>query len=402
MGEVFSALHIGTGRRVAVKVVSRSSFTEVLMARLHREAIAAGRIRSDYVPQVLDIDMTEGGELFLVMELLQGEPLSQRMKARTTLSWDEVRAIGEDVLRGLIDAHTAGVVHRDLKPGNIFVERMPDGRERAKVLDFGVCKIDVVDHDRLTTQGESLGTIAYMAPEQIRHASDVDERADLYSFGLVVFEALAGRLPYDAEGQVALLAHKLERPARSLKELAAVPIPAGLDGVVAKALSRKPKDRFASAQDMLKAWRNLGPATQAPRLSLPPTSAPPLSGVPTETVTAGTFTKVGSPASNRVGLAIAGGALLASAALITFLATTKPGAHPRAAAKTDPVPSASEAVEPDLRTVAPPEVDTNATGGAVGPVVMELDGGAPRTVRPRPAPPPPRPPQPHITEKPRY
>jgi serine/threonine-protein kinase len=401
MGEVFSAVHVGTGRPVAVKVVSRNLYTDLLMARLHREAIAAGRIRSDFVPQVLDIEMTNEGELFLVMELLVGEPLSQRMKARGALPWEEVRALGDDVLRGLIDAHAAGVVHRDLKPGNIFLERVQGGRERAKVLDFGVCKIDVVDHDRLTNAGESLGTVAYMAPEQIRHASDVDERADLYSFGLVVFEALTGRLPFDAQGQVALLAHKLERPARALSSLAQVPVPAGLDEVIAKTLARRPADRYMSAQELLRAWRKLGPATVMPRPPIVGTSSPV--ALPTETVTAGTFTRAGSPASSRVGLAIAAVALLASAGLIAFLATTRPGARARGAALAEPAPSSSEAVEPDLRTVALPEVAHTAQAPA--PAAAAEDAGAPRAA-PRPvvrshAPPRSAPTQ-HITEKPRY
>jgi serine/threonine-protein kinase len=403
MGEVFSATHIGTGRKVAVKVVSRQLYTELLMARLHREAIAAGRIRSDFVPQVLDIDVTESGELFLVMELLVGEPLSHRMKTRGVLGWDEVRCIGEDVLRGLIDAHTAGVVHRDLKPGNIFIEKAPGGRERAKVLDFGVCKIDIVDHDRLTNAGESLGTVAYMAPEQIRHAADVDERADLYSFGLVVFEALAGRLPFDAEGQVALLAHKLERPARALSTVAQVPVPVGLDALVAKVLARKAKDRHATAQELLRAWKSLGPATVLPRA--PPASGAIVAPLPTETVTAGTFTRAGAPSSNRLGLAVAAAALVASAILIAFLATTRPGAKARAAAAPEPTQAASDAVEPDLRTVAPPEVATAAVAAAPTAVLVEVDAGAPRAA-PRPPPRPAPGPRPtstqHITEKPRY
>ncbi len=274
MGEVFSAqvvdddpynVNIRRGMRVAVKVVNRMVCDDLLMARLEREAQAARLIHSAYVPALLAVDRTpdeskEGQEeLFLVMELLLGQSFSHRLKARGGfLSWEEVYPMGEDVLRGLMDAHRAGIVHRDLKPGNIFLSRQPDGSERGMILDFGVCKLDGSDGDKLTVTGESLGTVSYMAPEQIRGASKVDERADLYSFAMVIFESLSGRLAHDATGQMAMLASKLERAARSIREVATVPIPAGLEAVLRTCLARKPNDRYPSAQELLKVWRSLG------------------------------------------------------------------------------------------------------------------------------------------------
>ena len=274
MGEVFSAqvvsddpynVNVRRGMRVAVKVVNRMVVDDLLMARLEREAQAARLIHSAYVPALLAVDRTpdesrEGQEeLFLVLQLLEGQSFSHRLKARGGyLSWEEVYRYGEDVLRGLQDAHRAGIVHRDLKPGNIFLARQPDGSERAMILDFGVCKLDHGDGDKLTVTGESLGTVSYMAPEQIRGASRVDERADLYSFAMVVFEALSGRLAHDATGQMAMLASKLERAARSIRDVATVPIPAGLEGVLKTCLSRKPADRYPSAEELLKVWSSLG------------------------------------------------------------------------------------------------------------------------------------------------
>ena len=277
MGHVFSASDVGTlhpGPPVAIKVVSRLLFDETLMARLHREAVAAARIRSEYVPRVLEVANTDPGvhgerEMFLVMERLVGESLSQHMRDKGPLPWAEVVQIGEDVLRGLIDAHTAGVVHRDIKPSNIFLA-LKGGRVRAMVLDFGVCKTDTVDAEHLTGTGESIGTVAYMAPEQIRGASKVDDRADLYAFGVLVFEMLCGRLPHDGPSQMAILASKLENEPARLRDCSRVPTPDGLDALVAKALVRVPKDRFASAQELLKAWRKLG----APSVASAP--SPPL------------------------------------------------------------------------------------------------------------------------------
>lgn len=274
MGHVFSASDVDTlqpGPPVAIKVVSRVLFDETLMARLHREAEAAARIRSEYVPRVLEVSNTDGGEVFLVMERLVGEPLSQRMRDKGPLAWSEVVQIGEDVLRGLIDAHTAGVVHRDIKPSNVFLA-LKGGHTRAMVLDFGVCKTDTVDAEHLTGTGESIGTVAYMAPEQIRGASKVDDRADLYAFGVLVFEMLCCRLPHDGPSQMAILASKLENDPARLRDCSRVSIPDGLDALVAKALVRDPKNRFASAQEMLKAWRKLGSpdVASAPAVRPPP------------------------------------------------------------------------------------------------------------------------------------
>jgi eukaryotic-like serine/threonine-protein kinase len=264
MGQVFAAtdLESATRNQVAIKIVSRLLVDDVMMMRLHREAEAAARIQSDYVPRVLEVSETDG-ETFLAMERLVGEPLSQRIRDHGALPWSEVTRIAEDVLRGLIDAHTAGIVHRDLKPSNIFLA-LKAGRVRAMVLDFGVCKMDGLDTERLTGTGESIGTVAYMAPEQIRGAARVDERADLYAFGVLVFEMLAGRLPHDGPSQMAILASKLENTAARLRTCARVAIPEGTDELIARALARDPWDRFSSAQEMLKAWRGLSKGQSQP------------------------------------------------------------------------------------------------------------------------------------------
>ncbi len=281
MGEVFEATTLSSGVRVAIKVVNRTFLDGMLVERLKREAEAARRVQSEFVPELYEVETTGDGELFLVMERLHGETLAARLRHRGgLLSWDEVAPMGEDMLHGLFDAHAAGVVHRDLKPGNIFIEGLQNGGERTRILDFGVCKLDVHDGESLTTTGEAVGTIAYMAPEQIRGASRVDERADLYSFAMVVFEALAGRLAYDANGSIALIAMKLEKEARHLGPLARVPIPAGLDALLARCLARGPAERPASAAELLAHWRALGPAIIAPQ---PQSTATRLSDPPTET-----------------------------------------------------------------------------------------------------------------------
>jgi eukaryotic-like serine/threonine-protein kinase len=339
MGEVFAAIvepsvsideSLAPGRRVAIKVVSRRVVGETLMARLQREAIAAVRVRSDFVPRVLDVDTTEEGEVFLVMELLRGQTLAERLRRRQgSLTWEEVASIGEDVLQGLIDAHAAGVIHRDLKPSNIFLETRsgPGLRERAKILDFGVCKLDTPDDEKLTTTGESVGTVAYMAPEQARGASRVDERADLYSFACVIFESLSGRLAHDGPGQMALLASKLEHPAMHLTQTARVPFPPALDALLACLLEKSPENRPTSAMAVLGAWRELGPATaEAETLAELPIEEAPLQ--PTHSgLSSGTMTRLGKRPSMFGALMGVSAVLFAGGLLALMVGARSPSAR---------------------------------------------------------------------------
>jgi len=428
MGEVFEATTLSSGVRVAIKVVNRAFLDLMLIERLKREAEAARRVRSEYVPELYDVETTPDGELFLVMERLQGETLAARLRGRGgLLTWDEVAPMGQDVLRGLFDAHAAGVVHRDLKPGNIFLEALPDGRERARILDFGVCKLDVHDGESLTTTGEAVGTIAYMAPEQIRGASRVDDRADLYSFAMVVFEALTGRLAYDAQGSIALIAQKLEKPARHIQDLARVPVPEGLDDLLARCLSSGPAARPASAGELLLQWQSLGPATVAPS---PQSATMRVSDPPTETgVTAAPTrsTTVQSRRGSRIALLGAAGALLASCVVLAVAlggrdrtpvaavagAVAAVGEAPIAPASTAPVDPPAASSAPVLQ-IPPVTLSASAVPGAAAPAVVSLDVDPPAAsrapARPRPGkrtwtPPAPghrTPTEPQIVTEPRY
>jgi tRNA A-37 threonylcarbamoyl transferase component Bud32 len=375
MGEVFEATTLTTGQRVAVKIVNRAFADTMLMERLRREAEAARRVHSEFVPLLFDVDKTPEEELFLVMELLNGETLASRMRRRGgVLSWEELSHLGEDVLRGLFDAHAAGVIHRDLKPGNIFIESMPGRRERARILDFGVCKLDVHDGESLTTTGEAVGTIAYMAPEQIRGASKVDERADLYAFAMVVFEALSGRLAYDAGGSIALIACKLEKPARSIRDLGRMPVPPGLDALLARCLARRPAERPASAAELLREWRNLGPATVQPT---PQPAGGQGSDLPTETGVTAAPTRLTRTARRgaRLGLVVAGAALVASFVVLVVALSVRGAPPPRAAAATA---SPREAPAAESPATAPP-------AGESAPVTAATATPATTTVGPPPA-----------------
>ncbi len=245
MGAVWSAYHLQTNRPVAIKALrdfGGEAATERARQRLLREARAAGSIRHPNVVDVYDVIETTEGPL-LVMERLEGEPL-QALMGRGLLTPADALRVLMPAMRGVAAAHERGVVHRDLKPDNIFLLR--DDRSRligVKVLDFGISKVagDPLDN-KLTQSGTILGTPAYMAPEQLT-AGAVDARTDVYALGAIVYEAIAGVLPHPG-GTFALMATaKLGRDPTPLRKQAPGTSRA-LSKVVDRALARNPNARF--------------------------------------------------------------------------------------------------------------------------------------------------------------
>jgi serine/threonine-protein kinase len=259
MGEVVEARDRVTGELVALKRLRQTSTSPLRAQRLRREADAALLIASPFVPRLLAV-IDVGDDVVLAMERLEGETLSARLRDRTRpMEWPEISAILHDLLRGLIDAHTAGVIHRDLKPANIML--VPEARRpfpRAMILDFGICKVERHRGEALTEGGATLGTVAYMAPEQIRGSRDVDERADLYALALVAFECVAGQIPFGGPREdLAIVSRKLEGKLLPLETCARTPIPAGLPALLARGLSVAAAARPATAQEFLRAIREL-------------------------------------------------------------------------------------------------------------------------------------------------
>jgi eukaryotic-like serine/threonine-protein kinase len=276
MGEVWAARSDTDGREVALKVLlARAAVKPDLVRRFQREAQIASAIQSPFVCSLLDVGLTPDGAHLLVFEKLEGESLADRLKREQYLPFTEVWPIIEDVLEGLGAAHAAAVIHRDLKPGNIFLERTgyPERPERAKILDFGISKLRRGDGEQaeptLTAFDATLGSFAYMAPEQVRGAARADERADIYAVGAVAFRALSGRLPFEGTTAALLVAMKLERQAPSLAEATGDRWPAGIERFLERALDRKRENRFGSAREALEAWRTLAPGGRA--LPAPPT-----------------------------------------------------------------------------------------------------------------------------------
>lgn len=286
MGEVWAAVDDANGGgEVAIKVLlQRAAMKPDLVKRFEREARITNAINSPYVCKLLRVDQADDGAHLLIFEHLTGESLADRLKREQYLPLGEVGPMIEDVLEGLSAAHAANVIHRDLKPGNIFVERTgdPENPERAKILDFGISKLTAKEKEEptLTAFDATLGSFAYMAPEQIRGAARADERADIYAVGAVAFRALSGRLPFEGTTAAVLVSLKLDRTAPSLEQVTGEKWPAGVERFLERALDRNRESRFKSAVAALEAWRATQPRNIT-KASIPSSrSSAPRSAVP--------------------------------------------------------------------------------------------------------------------------
>ncbi len=269
MGTVYKAIQKSVGRHVAVKVLSSEYASNAAgVARFVREATVVSRLVHPNIVSMIEFGRDPEDNLLLVMELLEGEPLRNTVRRVKRLPvWRAVQ-ISLQVLAALRVAHAAGVVHRDLKPENIFVCSV-DGADHAKVLDFGVAKMLQHDVGIDTTAGSMVGTLKYMAPEQIA-GDPPDARVDLYALGMLLYEMLAGTLPYDYKERVALLRAILnEAPVPLLNKAPDVPGP--LAEIVMRAISKMPSERFQTAdafRDALKPFAMHGHGAMNPLFSM--------------------------------------------------------------------------------------------------------------------------------------
>ena len=244
MGEVWEAINDAVGKRVAIKLLEPSLASQPeFMRRFELEAQAAALIDHPDIVDVLDTGTTDWGAPFMVMEYLQGITLRQLIKRFKGVTLAQTVAVVAPLLDALTAAHAAGIVHRDLKPANIFLAIKP--RPSVKILDFGISKFQ--QSDGMTKTGATLGTPAYMAPEQVRDSRSAGPQADLYSVGAILYALLSGRPPFEGDSDMAIVAQVLTEEAAPLQQLNAQ-LPEEVCALVDACLSKDPRGRPASAQ----------------------------------------------------------------------------------------------------------------------------------------------------------
>ncbi len=295
MGSVYEAEHEGLRAKVAVKLLSEhGSLDAKSVARFRREARAMGAIRHENVVSVMDTGTDEDNIPFLVMELLEGESLAAMLRRERSLSPGLSCWIASQIMSGLGAAHAQGVVHRDLKPGNIFIARQSDGTHKVKILDFGISKLgnDSVTLN-VTAEGALVGTPNFMAPEQITGEAPLDARVDIYAVGVLLYRMVTGRLPDVGKTPDELyrkvLAGQVTPPRRRNPDL-----PPELETVILKGMALDRNARYQDAASFRAALHEIAPTlpgeipstTDAPRLSGPLFATPgPITGDPSHGAT---------------------------------------------------------------------------------------------------------------------
>lgn len=288
MASVYKARHVAFGEVVALKLVgTRLSGDADFLKRFRNEAVITRRLQHPNAVRVEDLDSTEDGRPFIVMEYVDGRSLRELVRSDGPQPLARAVTVARQVCSALAAAHALGITHRDIKPDNILLGRGPDGAEHVKVLDFGIAKVREASEGAgegytPTRTGMIVGTPQYISPEQAmgKRGDEVDGRADLYSLGVVLYEMVTGRLPFQSDTAMGMLLHHLQT-APTPPDLARpdLDIPAPLTDVLMRALQKDRDQRFASAEEMLAALERVAalPLPEAPPLAWPavPVMTPP-------------------------------------------------------------------------------------------------------------------------------
>ena len=416
MGIVYEAENTRTHGRVALKVLSdEAKLDDASRIRFAREARASGRLRSRHVARVLDVDVLDDQTPYIVMELLDGRDLSREIKERPPLPLAEAASIVVQVAAGVAEAHAAGIVHRDLKPGNVFLA--DEGAQRiAKVLDFGISKmpVDGEDASELTCTFATVGTPAYMSPEQIRRPRDVDAATDVWSLGVLTYRLLAGRVPFtgNASSVAVSICNDTPLPLSTVRDDVPADVAALVDAALHKDKTQRPTivalaeglakhvsdDAFGRvAREALAEIHRLVAAspravTRGEITAAPPTLAATLVD-PTVADAQPASARLQASAGRRTASIVAIIALLAlvstGAVVATRASKTTPDATARESAPSPvtitatPRPSAAQSA-----SAAPAPLDASAAPSAgSSPVAAKPGVGSKGTVAPRPKPP---------------
>jgi serine/threonine-protein kinase len=258
MGIVFAAQHVDLDQPVAVKILHEyAAYDQDAVARLLREARAAARITSNHVVRVMDVGALPDGGAYITMELLDGHDLADILREHGPLSIDDAVDYLVEACDAVAAAHAAGIVHRDLKPANLFVSQTPDGTSEIKVLDFGVSKVVPKSGEAeapgvLTQTGQIFGSPNYMSPEQLRSATDVDGRTDIWALGVVFYELVSGKLPFGGTSMADVLAAVVRDPPAPLSKVCPE-VPPELEQIIARCLEKEAGDRFETVVELANA-----------------------------------------------------------------------------------------------------------------------------------------------------
>jgi tRNA A-37 threonylcarbamoyl transferase component Bud32 len=407
MGAVYLAEHPFIGRRAAIKVLRRELAQDpALVERFMNEARAANAIRHPNIIDIIDVGRTPSGVPYLMMELLEGMSLAQRISEAGRLEVAEALEIGAQTCAALTAAHAKGIVHRDLKPDNLFL--VPDdarpGGMKVKVLDFGIAKLrgDLTNVSAKTQAGALMGTPPYMSPEQCRGLTDdIDHRTDVYAMGIILYEMLCGAPPFVSPGWGDIVLAHLTKPPPAPR--ATNPgIPVEVEAAILRALTKDRSERFASMTELQAALRGAAPPvarTPAP-VSAPATKPFPPATTTTFRAATGEVTAAerGAPKRARVWLGVvAAGAAAAiaivvangrSASVATEAAAPVAATAPPPRAPALPLPSAipSEAarapspapgaIPPGVEPAAPAQIRVRLTSVPAGASVIDARDGA--------------------------
>ena len=386
MGVVVAATHVQLGSEVALKLLHPDMARHPkIVERFVREAQAVARLHSDHLCRVSDVGTLADGVPFIVMELLHGQDLASMVRTTGAMPASTVAEYVLQAAQGLAEAHANGLVHRDLKPGNLFVVRRPSGRPLVKVLDFGIAKSTGANPDFSVTQTTSMmGSPGYMSPEQARSSKDVDARADIWALGVVMYELITGRAPFLGESITELALKVVTEPHP--------PLPAGLPRafveIVDRCLEKEPARRFPDVAALAHALAPFVAGGQEAAVGVARTLHGAGVDLPTGQLVIGTPTTLRSasgiaeaaPRRSRAGAIVAGavaGAVIIGGALIALSGDREraapaaaPVAVPAAAPVAAPVPAPAPAPAP-APTPAPTPVPVPAPAPVAASVSVD-------------------------------
>ncbi len=391
MGAVYEAEHILIRRRCAVKFLHPEiARNQDIVRRFIQEAQAAAAIGHKGIIDIYDVGTTQGGATYIVMEYLDGASLAERLEGGKRLAPAAAAEVAVQALGALAFAHKQGIVHRDIKPDNLFLTQQPGLATAVKVLDFGIARMrdPAEPQGRMTATGALLGTPYYMAPEQARGVTDVDHRIDIYAMGVVLYEAVTGRVPFEGQNVAQIMFNVLTTPLVRPRQIDPS-IPERLEAVILKAMERDRDVRYQSAEDMIRDLLPLLDAEARARagVALKDSDAlrAPAGGTggsdPRKTATpaaAGDDAPIDLPRGRpkvAIAAAVAGVAIAAAAAALLVLAPWKESEPRGAAAPAAAVQDAAGVLPPPVVEAASPDAplpsDAVETATAeVGPIAQ--------------------------------